>query len=265
MTPPDAPEPLDGPGQPAGDSVARRAQIVVLLDTRNDNLPEVTRRQDGGEPGFTHGKLARLSCPDCLTNDKPMIGCETCGGRGFVEVKRDHDPYANQNVKAFGFDDRETDRRVAIDAAISAAGRDLRRFPGFRPAGTDEEIEEANNHPYAWELARRRMYRDYDYRALDVALDALRHEHPGLSPYTRIGLKFLDRRMPNPIRSPEPSTGAVKNTKARGPNVDERALAQRDTLICHAVLVDGDPVAQVALRFELSVSQVNRIVKATTA
>lgn len=256
----DAFDQRDGQGRPQSDNAARHAQIVVLLDTRYDNLPEVTRRRDDGQPGFTHGKVVRLSCPDCLANDRPMFGCETCGGRGFIEEKREHDPYANQNVKAFGFDDRETDRRVAIDSAISAAGRELQRFPGFRPAGAVDEIEDANRHPYAWELARRRMYRDFDYAALDVALEQLHGTHPGLSPYSAKGLTFIDGRMPGTIRAPQQGD-AVKNTKARGPNVDARALKQRDSLITSAVLVDGEPTAQVALRFQLSVSQVNRIVK----
>jgi hypothetical protein len=181
---------------------ARREAILRLLDTRFDNLPEPTVRTHH-QSGFVHGR-AELSCPDCLANGRSrMIGCETCGGSGVVVEKRRRDPYMKNDVTRYGFTGEEHDHRVALDEAIRTAGRELTRFPGFRPASSQDEIAEANKHPYGWELARDRMYELFDYAALDIAVDELLITHPGVSPRSMRGLDFIDGHMPDPIRAPD--------------------------------------------------------------
>src|SRR5262249_41944973 len=135
-------------------------------------------------PGFVsgrdkHGRAVRwLSCPDCLANGDAMdgrsrrnvaAGCETCGGRGEIPDPGP-DPYANnETVLPIGFKATSHDQAHERDGKIEMLQRQT------RPAPTDAELdEEANRRGYAWEEERRAMYRQYDFAALDVALDELR-------------------------------------------------------------------------------------------
>jgi hypothetical protein len=66
----------------------RRAQILALLDSRHDHLPEPLRR-DHASAGFVHRTLAPAVCPTC---DGVDPHCPVCRGTGEVEVKRTRDP-----------------------------------------------------------------------------------------------------------------------------------------------------------------------------
>jgi hypothetical protein len=194
----------------------RRNAIIRLLETRDDNLPLSTRR-DHSSSGFVHNAPARVSCPDCLANDRIMFGCETCKGRGHIEEHRARDPYAVEKVQPYGIDATRHERARERDAQIARLDAQTRE-----PWKTDrDELADAQKHPYAWEIARRRMYDRHDYRALDTALELLRNFNPQLSaavvsvysyglvePSATLeaaierGLCFIDRLMPAPIRAP---------------------------------------------------------------
>lgn len=200
----------------------RHAQILVLLRTRYDHLPEPVRH--------THTMA------------------------GFVG--RD-DPYAVKRVQPYGLDGSRHEHARAIDAAISVAERELRRFPGFRPVTSRDEIADADQHPDGWEIARRRMYAEFDYRALDVALEKLRAGWPGLAASSPRGLAILEQWMPDPIRAPPPA--AVVNAAASGRWADPRARAQRDRQV-RAWARAGRPLGEIAAELALSWRQVRRIV-----
>jgi hypothetical protein len=136
----------------------RHAQIVVLLETRFDNLPEPAR-YDHSAAGFTDS----------------------------------NDPYAVKRVLPYGLDGSDRERVRAIDAAIDAAERELRRFAGFRPSSTLDELADANTHPYGYEVARARMRRLYDYDALERALELLRDAD--LEAYTALGMLYSYHRL----------------------------------------------------------------------
>ncbi len=252
----------------------REAAIVQLLRTRDEHLPTPTRRSEVSS-GFAHGP-ALMTCEDCLANGKVMYGCEPCGGRGFVAEKRDRDPMAKNETAAYGLDGSRHDLTNARDRQIDALARQT------RPASKIDELADANQNPYSWECERERMYRLYDYGALDRGLDQLRLTDDGA--YRALhavfvygwlaeasataeaacsrGLRFLAELLPDPLRAPGVPC-SVANLSARGRVADPRALAQRDAAIVAAL---GDAsVREVAARFGLSVSQVNRIVAKRSA
>lgn len=231
---------MPGAGLPV--SPERRAQIIALLDSRDDGLP-VRSPSALAASGFVHGVWAAVSCPDCLANGRVIPGCESCGGRGTVEEFRRRDPYANEVVMPFGWeaDGREAER--ARDRAIEVLGEQVRP-----PRSEADLLAEANARPYGWERERARMYREFDYAALDRALERLRGRLPGVSPYSERGLELLDGWLPDPLRAPSPAAGAG-------------ALVGRDVAIRRAILARR-PTRVVAEEFGLSVSQVNRIVAA---
>lgn len=159
---------------------ARRSQIITLLVTRDDHLPQ-PRRGDDSSPGFVHDKRAR-TCPDCLANGKTMKGCETCGGSGAVTDAAaiaipdvlpgdggTKDPYAEDKPTPYGLDSTRHDRGYARNAEITRLEQQTRVF-----ATAADELADANLHPEGWELARARKWKQFDYRALDVALERLR-------------------------------------------------------------------------------------------
>lgn len=205
----------------------RPAQIVVLLETRFDNLPEPAR------------------------GDQPAAGF----------TGRD-DPYVVKRVQPYGLDGSDRERARAIDAAIAVAARELRRFAGFRPGSTKDEISDANDHPEAWERARRRMYERYDYRALDIAVEQLNQTHPTVAARSARGLTFIDARMPDPIRAP--NAVAVVNTLAHGRWADPRAREQRDRRIRQWAAAKR-PYGEIAAELSLSYRQVRRIVNGEDA
>lgn len=236
----------------------RHAAIVRLLDTRHEHLPEPVRRSEAST-GFAHTEPAHVSCPDCLANDKVMFGCETCGGRGYTEVKRERDPYSlSDKIVAFGFDGSRHDASRARDRQIDSLKQQL------LPARSEAELlEEANRSPYAWERAREQMYRRYDYAALDRAIEWLRDALPGVSLFGRLALSYFDVVLPDPLRAPGDQL-AVVNTTARGRGADPRALEQRNAAV-RADIDAGVPTAEVAASFGLSVRQVNNIVQQAAA
>lgn len=155
----------------------RRARIVALLETRDDGLP-TPWRSSRVPAGFDHRATVRVTCPDCLANDFRLRsrrglsrGCETCGGVGYVEERRDRDPYARNDKPSYGSLERR-DQALERDRQIDMLGRQTRP-----PVQVDEEADAAD-HPYRWERERVRMWRRYDYQWLDVELDALRDRDP---------------------------------------------------------------------------------------
>lgn len=198
-------------------SQERRAAIVSLLTSRDDGLPEPVRR-DHSMPGFVHHTAVRESCPDCLTNDRRLNGCETCHGRGYVETLRERDPYAIDKVQPFGLDVTRHERARERDAQIARLAAQTRE-PFASPA---DELADANRNPYRWERERRRMWERFDYGQLDQALEAMRCEDEAAyrilhavyvyrrwsEPSTAVeqiverGLVFLHERLPDPLRAP---------------------------------------------------------------
>lgn len=215
--------------------MVRRGQIIALLEMLNEGLPEPTRR-DHSTSGFVNEARSR-SCPDCLANGYPagMFGCETCAGTGEVRGERlaavaltdqlpddgqARDPYAvSDQVVAYGVrDTRKLGHRPDRDAEIARLGEQTRR--PFKNAG--EEIAEANRSGgYRWERERRALRKRYDLDAMTAALDELRvHDEPGyrllhsvyvygwsepsvvMQTAVERALRFLDSRMPTPIRAP---------------------------------------------------------------
>lgn len=177
--------------------------ILRLLDTRFDNLPDGMQSRATHSSGFVHGK-ATVSCDDCLANGRRIIGCASCGGSGYITVSR-NDPYSESNdlhtvkVLPHGFGETIAKQR-ARDAELARLAAQTRE-PFASP---EDELAEANKHPFSWEHARHLMYKLFDYAALDVAVDALQKTHPGVSPRSNRGLDFIERHMPDPIRSPAP-------------------------------------------------------------
>jgi hypothetical protein len=275
---------------PQAEGSGRRQRIIRLLETRDEHLPEPTRRVDG-VAGFVHRTKAPESCPDCLANGRISIACETCHGRGEILVWRERDPYSETKTPArYGLDGSRHDAAHERDRQIDALDRQL------RPARPEAELlAEANETPYPWERARDRMHRQFDHRILDRMLDALRAHDDGayralhavyvykwlrgkdangdlLDPVGEAraacerGLAFLSPRLAafelargRRLRAPGIDSPPL-NLAARGRGADRRSLDQRDAEIVRAVLEANIPTGSVALTWGLSVSQVNRIV-----
>lgn len=230
--------------------LVRRGQLIRLLELLNEGLP-VPSRRDHSASGFVNGARSR-SCPDCLANGRVMFGCETCGGSGEVTGARvdavaipdrlpddglSRDPYAvSDQVVAYGVrDTRKLGFSPARDAEIARLGEQIRE--PFRNVG--EEIDAANRSGgYRWERERRQLRRRYDIDAMTVALDELRvTDEPGyrllhsvyvygwsepsvlMEEAVERALRFLDSRMPCPMRAPgdEPrvESSAVQRMRRR--------------------------------------------------
>jgi hypothetical protein len=84
-------------------------------------------------------QLRYLACPDCLTNGKPMFGCETCGGRGEIPDSG-RDPYETSSSTLFGgvASERAADKARAIDAQLIRL-RQLERARAGDPAALPED------------------------------------------------------------------------------------------------------------------------------
>lgn len=269
----------------------RRAAIIRLLETRDDHLPTPTRREHS-TPGFVNEESPR-SCPDCLSNGRVMKSCEICGGSGVLSGKRldriavpdalpgdgeARDPYAVDKVVPYGLDPTRHDRVRDRDAEIDRLSAQTRE-PWKSSA---DELAEANAHPEGWEVARRRMYQAFDYAALDRQLELLRQvddgaykalhacfvyrwvePSAGFDSACERGLRFLDERLPDPLRAPG-SEPAVANLKARGWLDDPKALAQRDGVI-RARAIAGAKPRELAEEFKLSVASIYIICNGKTA
>lgn len=213
--------------------VDRRAQIILLLETMTDGLPQRDRPKLTA-PGFVHRAIVRESCSDCLANDRRRPGCATCGGKGFTETFRDRDPYADtETVQPYGITPDRHEAARAREAAMARLEAQTRE-----PWKSDEdELADANKNPEPWEIERRRMYRLYDYAALDSALALLRDRDEGAyrllhsvyvygwsEPSTTVealverGLLFVEQRMPEVIRAPgfdNPAKAKLESRRAR--------------------------------------------------
>ena len=254
----------------------RHTQIIRLLQTRDHNLPD-QQRHDQAASGFVHGVTHRETCPDCLANGRPdgMPGCDTCGGNGYLERLEPRDPYATDRVLPYGLshDRHETIRRRDAELARLAAQT--------RPpwSSTADELADANEHPYGWERARGAMWRDYDYPALDQALEQLRQQcdtayhvlhavyvygylpltAPTLAVVADLAVEFLSERLPDPLRAPgQPDPVRV----APGPMRREaggRARTSRDQAMREAAAA-GATVTELCERFGVSKSTVYSVV-----
>lgn len=229
----------------------REAAIVELLRTRDDHLPEPVRRSEASA-GFVHRARSR-TCPDCLANGSVSIHCETCGGSGVVEGKRlqniaapdelpddgsRRDPYAESRIQPYGFDPTRHDEARERDRQIDMLERQT------APARSEADLlDDANRHPFAWEIARRRMYRRFDYAALDRALEWIREVDPvahralhavyvygwmgnvgSAARHCSDGLRLLDWALPARLRAPAPQPGrriVARVERSAGPAVRE--------------------------------------------
>jgi hypothetical protein len=258
----------------------RHDAIVRLLQTRDEHLPEPVRRTEASA-GFVHGGLDAkgqhrrwLSCPDCLANDRVMFGCETCGGLGRIPDEG-RDPYAKNDVLPFGFDVSRHDETRDRDRQIAALEQQT------RPASSIDELAEANAHPYVWELARKRMYRLFDYAALDHALEQLRNvDHTSYRALHAVyvyawapptvavvecerGIAFLDERLPEDLRAPAPErsrTIVAKLERSAGPT----ARAIRDDRI-RELATQGEKPAAIAASCFVSIRTVYNVVREIAA
>jgi hypothetical protein len=254
-----------------GDMSERRDAIVRLLRTRDDHLPLPVHRTEASS-GFVHQTVAPAVCPTC--DGVSSFGCTGCGGRGEIEVQRDRDPYATDKVLPYGF---SVDRHEAArerDRQIDVLDRQL-----ARPVSVEDELADANAHPWAWELARRRMWRQFDYAPLDRALEQLRNEDEpacralhavyvygwlaeSSAPASALerGLDFLDARLPDPIRAP----GAEPGQRVRGklPSGGGAAAKAKDARAAEMreLARAGAAPAELAAEFGVSIRTVYRVV-----
>lgn len=247
----------------------RAAAIIRLLETRDEHLPEPVRRTEASA-GFVHRTKAAVTCQDCLANDRVMFNCETCHGSGRIEEWRERDPYAMEVVLPYGFDGSQHDVTRERDRQIDILDRQL-----APPRSEAEMLDDANRHPYAWEIARRRMYRLFDYAPLDRALEQLRAADEVASraihavyiyawaPRTMApaacarGLAFLDERLPDPLRAPTPErrphfVGKV----ARGAGATARAI--RDDRI-RELAAEGKKPNEIAAECFVSIRTVYNV------
>lgn len=151
----------------------RLDQIRRLLQARDQHLPEpplrsVEARQR--KPGFAHRVKVRVSCEDCLANGRAVPGCETCGGRGYLDVSRRADPYdTGVSTAAFGHSG------ATAHEAREERDRQLDRLEAqLAPAPVSEADVLAELRPERWEIDRARSWASFDFAALDIALDRLR-------------------------------------------------------------------------------------------
>lgn len=266
----------------------RRDAIVRLLVTHDDWLPLPTVRTGAPRGPVNNVRDNVETCPDCLTNGRVMFSCETCHGAGTIRSPRTKDPYvADDVVLPFGWDRSKHELAKERDRQIDALEQQL-----ASPRSEADLLEDANRHPYGWETERKRMYAMFDYGPLDRALERLRavddrayrllhavyiygwltELSPAVEGECERAIAFLSLRLPGgsiwkatvlepdrdrPLRAPAPSVAAV-NVEARGRHADRRALDQRDDAIC-AAINDGVPTLDVAARFNISASRVNRI------
>lgn len=255
----------------------RRGQIITLLQTRDDHLPQPIRRTHV-DPGFRHAVKADETCPDCLANGRVMFGCETCHGAGRVTVQRDRDPYETQAIQKYGIDARRHELVKERDAQIERLDAQL-----APPRPTENDLlADANQHPYGWERARDRKWANYDYAVLDRALERLR-EHD-LAAYHLVhsvyvyawlwdistsveaiverGIAFIDTCMPDPIRSPsdQPDPQAVKESLWRGrTDRHEERRRERERRLWDGRAL-GISVADLAAVEGITVRHVRRII-----
>lgn len=243
-------------------SVERRSAIVRLWEVLTDGLP-VPARAPLSTLGFVHRSVARESCADCLSNGFVSSGCETCGGRGHVEVRRSRDPY----------DTGQSQGWFASSAAKHARDRDrdaeIVRL-GVQVAAPRPEREiVAAAAPEGWEVARDRLRAEFHVVEAERALarlavsdiDAYRAVHAvHVYGYLPLGgaaaalveraVVFVDPLLPDPLRAPAVREVAAVAVLSRGDRDREIRRLDREEV----------PRQWIANRFGVSVSRVSRIV-----
>lgn len=233
--------------------MSRREQILALLDSRHDHLPEPVRRHHT-RPGFVHRTLAPAVCPTCDGLDRH---CPECRGRGEIEVLRQRDPYATEQATHWvaatpklADGDRERNAELArLEQQLAV------------PVSEADVLARLNEHTPLWERERRAMYDRYDYHALDDAL--VRLAYLDIHPHSQRGLELLDRWLPDPLRAPARIERLVVNAAAKGRQADPRARQQRDDAILELVAA-GMAYGHIAATVGLTVRQLRRIVNRDT-
>jgi hypothetical protein len=229
----------------------RRTQILALLATRYDHLPEPIRR-DPTSAGFVHRTLAPTVCPTC---DGVDPHCPECRGHGEIETWRTRDPYATDRVSPYGIEATSKLGHVPTrDAELSRLAEQT-----APPVTTEADlVAAANEHPYGWERARQAMYAEFDYAALDLALERLAGYV--IAAHSERGLELLDRWLPNPLRAPVVvEVRVVVNAAAKGRQADPRARRQRDDAIGEMIRA-GLAYGHIARTVGLTPRQLRRIV-----
>lgn len=237
---------------------ARRSAIVRLLETRDDHLP-VPSARPLSTAGFVHRAVARESCPDCFGEQPGRVGCETCGGRGYLEARRGRDPY-DTGMGLGVFNESSRKHEAAHEREREIARLEAQTAPPRSEADLAAEIK-----PEPWEAARSKAWAQFDYGLLDLAMEELRRvwEHAYHAIMAVIvygwrdagtvelvvidrGLDFLGWFLPDPLRAPPAEKPAVPT------------LPPRDSEI-RRLIRDGAAAQWVAARFGLSVRRVNEI------
>jgi hypothetical protein len=215
----------------------RLGQIIRLIQTRHDGLPEMHHPQiRGAQRGFVHRTIAAESCPDCLANGRTMTGCETCKGTGRIETFQERDPYAESKIQPYGITPEHHEARQARESELARLGNQTKT-----PDKSEAELV-ATTPPEQWEIQRRRMYRDYDYAALDRALEQLAIAYPNsrhaialtleygthdtsatVQGHVNLGLTFISEHMPDKIRAPDDEKHPALIRRDR--NAEKRNLA----------------------------------------
>lgn len=149
------------------DREERRELVTALLRTLLAWTPAPRGAPElaAVERGFAHANRV-VSCPDCLANDRVMFGCETCGGRGYLDDPGP-DPY-EQPSKLFGGigADRGREAQRRLEGALRRLEQDARIRAGVEA------------QPDALTLAIQRrdhQYRHGSYAELERALARLRN------------------------------------------------------------------------------------------
>jgi Helix-turn-helix domain of resolvase len=196
-----------------------------------------------------------------LANGRVLFSCETCGGRGFVEVVRSRDPYDTGRSLGYGSAGHESGRER--DAEIARLGVQL---AGPRPE------RDMPARPERWEVERLAKWRCFDYAAVDEALEALRgvdglgyHVVMEVCVYGWVGAEALSVRaaavlevalgrlsawLPDPLRAPDELVGRPERLSRAGRDGEIRRLVR-----------DGMGAQWIAREFGISVSSVYRVAK----
>lgn len=252
------------PGRPRVQTLLseeRRGQIVRLLETLDDGLPSPARAPLS-QLGFVHRASFRESCPDCLANGFVSRDCESCDGAGFLEGRRSRDPYdTGQNRGWLG--------AAALEAA-KERDREIARLEAQTAEPRPAKVIAASTKPDRWEKERERLRGEFDYAAVQLALERLAVEdqdachaihavlvygylRPAASSAHGVlerGLRLLSGWLPERLRAPLP--------------IEEVEVLMLDLRVRNAAVrrrsrVEGATSQMLAREYGLSVSQVNRI------
>lgn len=258
--------------------VVRRGQIIRLLETRDDHLPQPIRREHS-PAGFIHNTFVRETCPDCFGETPGKVGCATCKSRGYIEYVRARDPYAVEKVQPYGMTgDRHEKRRERDNELVR-----LERQTASPWSSAADELAYANSHPEPWEIERARKWRNHDYAALDNALESLRQRDAGayhlvhatyvygwletsasMEHAVERGLVFIGERMPAVIRAPGDDQAApalAKDSLRYGKRPEHEAARERRTArVLRAHFEWGWSTEQIAQHESLTRRRVQQLI-----